>query len=281
MDLINKKIQLLIDTLKVSSDYDFSGYSIKSFTRRVAKVLETYNIDLDTLTRRVQYDVVFVENVVKEITVNTTELFRNPQSWQAIKYRILPKFENQKTINIWHAGCSTGQEVYSMLILLNELKMLDKARIFASDINEDVIKTAKKGIYVYRFNMTYLDNFDKVIRQNPYNFEHYKNVPYSDYLIIDKEKDTISAKDFLKNRVTYIKQNLVKREQIFKTQFDIIFCRNVLIYFKQELQTQMYRYFYQNLKNNGFLILGYHESILGQQAQRFNRKGLYYTKKLV
>jgi len=281
MEISDEKIQELINTLKSSADYDFSGYSAKSFKRRILKVLETYSIDIIELINRVKYDFVFVEQIVKDITVNTTELFRNPKSWHAIKYRILPKLMDNEIINIWHAGCSTGQEVYSMLILLNELKILHKARIYASDINQDVINTAKEGKYVYRFNIEYLENFNKVIRQNPFNFEEHKNVPYSKYLIIDKIEDTITVKNFLKNRVNYVKQNLVKREAIFKTKFDIIFCRNVLIYFKPELQSQMYSYFYDNLKNSGFLVLGYHESILGPQAQKFNRKGLYYTKKLV
>ncbi len=281
MEISDEKIQELIKTLKSSADYDFGGYSSKSFKRRILKVLETQSLDIDELIKRVQYDFIFVEEIVKDITVNTTELFRNPKSWHAIKYRILPKLINNKTINIWHAGCSTGQEIYSMLILLNELKMLHKARIYASDINQDVINIAKSGRYVYRFNIEYLENFDKVIRQNPFNFEEYKNVPYAKYLTIDKIEDTITVNDFLKNKVTYIKQNLVKKEPLFKTKFDIIFCRNVLIYFKPELQSQMYGYFYENLKNSGFLVLGYHESILGAQAQKFNRKGLYYTKKLV
>ena len=281
MEISEKKIQDLINTFKSNAYYDFSGYSSKSFKRRIIKVLETHSLDIDKLIDKIKYDVAFVEQVVKDITVNTTELFRNPKSWHAIKYRILPKLMDNKTINIWHAGCSTGQEIYSMLILLNELKILNKARIYASDINQDVINVAQKGKYVYRFNIEYLENFDKVIRQNPFNFEEYNNVPYSKYLSIDKIEDTITVKDFLKNRVTYVKQNLVKKEKLFDTKFDIIFCRNVLIYFKPELQSQMYGYFHENLNNKGFLVLGYHESILGPQAQRFNRKGLYYTKKLV
>lgn len=222
-----------------------------------------------------------MEQAVKDITVNTTELFRDPKTWQALRYRILPKLEGNKQINIWHAGCSTGQEVYSMLILLSELGLFDKANVVATDINQDVIDVAKKGEYVYRFNIEYLQNFDTVMRQNPFNFEVHYDVPYSKYLRIDKIKDKITVKDFLKKKVTYIQQNLVKAEYIFEQKFDIIFCRNVLIYFKPELQTKMYGYFHENLKNNGFLILGYHESILGPQSQNYNRKGLYYTKKLV
>ena len=200
-----------INTLKNLSDYDFSDYSEKSFKRRVEKIKEDYSLTFNQLLRKVKRDKQFIEQIVKDITVNTTELFRNPKSWQAIKYRILPKLKEKPYFNIWHAGCSTGQEVYSMLILLNELGITDKARIYASDINLDVINVAKKAQYVYRFNIEYLENFDAVIRQNPYNFEEYHNVPYSKYLIIDKIKDTISIKPFLLDKVTFRKHNLVSK----------------------------------------------------------------------
>ena len=277
----NEEITIFINTLKDISDYDFSGYSQKSFKRRVEKILEDYNINFKQLLQKVRTNRVFIEDIVKEITVNTTELFRNPKSWQAIKYRILPKLQELPHFNIWHAGCSTGQEIYSMLILLSELNMLDKARIYASDINSDVIETAKRGRYVYRFNIEYLENFDKVIRQNPYNFEQYNNVPYSKYMHIDKIKDSITMNDFLKNRVNFKKHNIVKLENIHNTKFDIIFCRNLLIYFNQNLQARVLNFFHQQLKNNAFLVLGYHESILGLQSQKFNKKGLFYTKKLI
>ena len=281
MPISENDILFLIKTLKTVSDYDFSDYSQKSFKRRIEKILEDYSLTFPQFITKVKKDRIFIEQIVKDITVNTTELFRNPKTWQAIKYRILPKLQDKPYFNIWHAGCSTGQEIYSMLILLNELNLLDKARIYASDINEDVISKAKQGKYVYRFNIEYLENFDNVIRQNPYNFEEYKNIPYSKYLDIDKIKDTLSIKPFLLNKVSYKKHNLVKLKNIYNIKFDIILCRNVLIYFNQHLQTRVLDFFHQNLKPNGFLVLGYHESIFGFQAQKFNKKGLFYTKKII
>jgi chemotaxis protein methyltransferase CheR len=281
MPVTNEEILLFINTIKNISDYDFSDYSIKSFSRRIEKVLIDYKLDYPGLLNKVKKENLFLEQVVKDITVNTTELFRDPKTWQTLKYRVLPKFENKNPLNIWHAGCSTGQEVYSMLILLNELNMLERAKIYASDINSDVLEIAKEGKYVYRFNIDYLENFDQVIRQNPFNFEEYNDVSYSKYFSIDKVKDIICMKPFLTDKVVYKKHDLVKQGNIFNIKFDIIFCRNVLIYFNYDLQNRLFSSFHDNLNYNGYLVLGIHESILGPQAQKYYKKGLVYSKKLV
>lgn len=281
MPVTFEDINLFINVLKSNSDYDFTEYSSKSFTRRIEKILLDYKLEMDGLISKVKKDKDFLEQIIKDITVNTTELFRDPKTWQTLKYRILPKFEEKSSIYIWHCGCSTGQEVYSMMILLNELNLLDKARIFATDINNDVINVAKEGKYVYRFNIDYLENFDQVIKQNPYNFEEYKEVPYSKYFTIDKVKDTITMNPFLLNKVIFRKQDLVKQGNIFDIKFDLIMCRNVLIYFNYELQNRIFAMFHENLNNNGYLVLGIHESILGAQAQKYNKKGLVYSKKLI
>jgi len=126
MTVTDQDYQLFLNVLKSSSKYDFSQYSEKSMKRRLLKVITDNNINLTKLLANLKNDSVFLEKVVKEITVNTTELFRDPQAWQAMRFLILPHFKNNQVINIWHAGCSTGQEVYSMLILLNELNLLEK-----------------------------------------------------------------------------------------------------------------------------------------------------------
>ena len=139
-------ILTFIKTLRDYGGYEFSNYSDKSFMRRVEKILMDNRIDLKTLISRVKFDHNFLEEVVKDITVNNTELFRDPQVWHAIKYRILPRLASKREINIWHAGCSTGQEVYSMIILLNELGMLYRSHIYATDSNTDVLKTAHYSV---------------------------------------------------------------------------------------------------------------------------------------
>jgi chemotaxis protein methyltransferase CheR len=198
MNVTDKEYQLFIYTLKKHSQYDFGLYSEKSMKRRLFKVLEDNNMNITSLISRIKTDPCFVEKTVNDITVNTTELFRDPHVWHTIRFNVLPHFKHNNIINIWHAGCSTGQEVYSMMILLNELNMLDRAKIYASDINSDVLNTARAGEYKYRFNLSYLDNFDKVIKENPYNYEDYNDVDYEKYFHVDKRSDTIKMNNFLR-----------------------------------------------------------------------------------
>lgn len=279
MQVTDQDLQYFINTIKSVSKYDFSEYSEKSLKRRLQKILEDYNLDIISLLTTLRLDRDFLEKVVKEITVNTTELFRDPPVWHLLRSRILPRFKNNKTINIWHAGCSTGQEVYSMLILLNEMGMLEKAKIFATDINSDVLDVAKQGVYKYRFNLGYLDNFDKVIKENPLNFEEYNDVPYEKYFDIDKVRDTITIKKNLTELPIFRKHDLVMDGNLFFAKFDLILCRNVIIYFNYSLQNKVFELFHNNLYSKGVLLLGMHETILGPWASRFERLGQAYIKK--
>lgn len=279
MVISDQDLQYFVTTLKNSSKYDFSEYSDKSLKRRLQKVLTDFNLDITGLIAAIKNKPEFTEKIVREITVNTTELFRDPQVWHALRSRILPRFKNNKNINIWHAGCSTGQEVYSMMILLNEMEMLDKAKIFASDLNTDVLEAAKKGEYKYRFNIGYLDNFDKVIKQNPLNYEEFNDVPYEKYFDIDKPRDTITMKKQLTEKPIFRKHDLVKDGNLFFAKFDLILCRNVIIYFNYSLQNKVFELFHENLYSKGILLLGMHETILGPWANKFEKMGQAYIKK--
>ncbi len=278
MNITDQDILLFITAIKNCSTYDFSGYSEKSLKRRISKVLLDNKMDIITLVSRIKNDRKFLEKTVKDITVNTTELFRDPQVWHQLRHRILPNYKNNTSINIWHAGCSTGQEVYSLMILLNEMDLFEKAKVYATDINEDAIETSKQGVYKYRFNINYLDNFDKVIKENPYNYDEYHDVPYSKYFDIDKTRDTIKMKNFLCEKPKYRKHNLVNEDNVFFLKFDLILCRNVIIYFNYDLQNQVFSLFYKNLYENGCLLLGMHETILGPHAANFEKKGQAYIK---
>lgn len=276
---IDQEAQLFITTLRSFSSYDFSDYSEKSLKRRLSKVLADNRMTIQTLIGTMRKDQSFLEKIVKDITVNTTELFRDPQTWHNLKFRVLPKFKNQSTLNIWHAGCSTGQEVYSLMILLNEMDMLDRTKIYATDINNDVLDIAKAGIYKYRFNIGYLDNFDKVLKENPYNYEDFFDVPYSRYFEIDKSRDVIKMHKFLTEKPVFRKHDLVKDSNLFYVKFDIILCRNVIIYFNYNLQNRVFDLFFRNLYDGGCLVLGMHETILGPYTSNFEKKELIYFRK--
>jgi len=274
----DQELLYFVTALKNHSEYDLTDYSEKSLKRRLQKVLVDHKTDLLGLITRLKKDKFFLNRIINDITVNTTELFRDPQIWHTLRYRILPQFKNRKNVNIWHAGCSSGQEVYSLLILLNELGLFDSAKILATDLNPDVLDQAAKGVYKYRFNIGYLDNFDKVIKENPYNFEEHYEVPYEKYFQVNKTKDTINMNQFLVDKPFFRRHDLVVDGNMMFAKFDIILCRNVIIYFNYDLQNRVFKLFHENLFNEGILILGMHETILGPFASKFEKKGMYYVK---
>ncbi|MCQ2252028.1 MAG: hypothetical protein MJZ61_01120 [Bacteroidales bacterium] len=272
-------IKELIRALRECGGYDFSNYSQKSFMRRIEKVLADNKMDIYMLINSIKIDRQFLEQIVKDITVNTTEIFRDPSAWQIMKYRLLPKLQNKKEINIWHAGCSIGMEVYSMEIMLYEAGLLDKANIYASDINTDVLETARKGVYCYRNAKEYTDNYTKALCVNPYNFEEKIDIPLSKYMLFDEKNDTLTVKPFLLNKAEFKKHNLVSDPNPFNRKYDIILCRNVLIYFNQNLQNKIFGDFWNALEDDGTLVLGIHESILGPWNDKYEKKGVMYTKR--
>jgi chemotaxis protein methyltransferase CheR len=276
-EIDENEIKIFIDKIKQISDYDFSDYSDKSLKRRLQKILFDNELEFKEFCDKIEHDNLFLEKIVKNITVNTTELFRDPHVWISLRYEILPLFLNQPLITIWHAGCSTGQEVYSMLILLNEINLLEKSKLYATDLNSDVLEHAKSGIYDYRFNLNYLDNFDKVIKQNRKGKN--SDVDYSKYFSIDEKNDRIKMHTFLTEKPVFRKLDLVRGINPFPVKYDLIICRNVIIYFNYELQNKVFRLFYDNLKNGGCLILGVHETMLGQVSLYFEKKFQGYFKK--
>jgi len=279
LEIDKQQIQNFTGTLKSISEYDFTEYSDKSLTRRLSKILHDQGLDMDQLISKITGNPEFLEKIVKEITVNTTEMFRDPQFWHSLRYDILPRFSERESLKIWHPGCSTGQEVYSMMILLNELGFLEKSEIYGSDLNDDVIEKARKGVYKYRFNVNYLDNFDAVIKENPRDPEAFYDVPYEKYFHVDKTRDNINMKDFLLKKVSFKKMDLVRDPNPFGEVYDIICCRNVIIYFNYELQNKVFKLFLDNLIYAGCLILGVHETILGPYATWFDKKFQAYFKK--
>lgn len=273
-------ILTFIRTLRDYAGYDFYNYSEKSFLRRAEKIMMDYKLDIHGLISKVKSDRLFLEKVVKEITVNTTELFRDPQVWHAIKYRILPRLASKREINIWHAGCSTGLEVYSMIILLNEMGMLHRCHIYATDLNTDVLNTAKAGVYSYRSISEFLENFNKVLCENPYNFDEHLVVTHEKYFDINKVKDTFKIKPEFLDKAVFKKHDLVTEPNPFDVAYDIILCRNVLIYFNTILQNKLFIDFWNYLDPFGSLVLGIHESIIGPPSAKYEKKGLIYNKKV-
>jgi chemotaxis protein methyltransferase CheR len=278
MEISDSEFLQIIKVIHEKSTYDFSEYSDKSLGRRLLKILLDFRISVNELLFRLETQPNFLETVVKKITVNTTEMFRDPSVWIDMQHSILPVLAKKDKINIWHAGCSTGQEVYSLIILLSEMGLLEKTNIYASDLNTDVLEKAKFGIYKYRFNMHYLDNLDKVLRPIGNNHSLSKEELYSKYLEIDAVNDIIKINPWLLKKPMFAKHDLVNNGDIFNINFDLILCRNVIIYFNINLQNKIFDLFYKCLTDNGILLLGVHESIHGEFLSQYVKHGYYYEK---
>ena len=278
MEVVGKDIQNFQLTVREHSDYDFSDYSYTSLRRRLTRILLELEMDMDQLCLRMKNDGLFLQDIMLKITVHTTEMFRDPDVWKQIKNHLLPGFSSQSPIRIWHPGCSTGQEVYSMMMLLDELEMLERSEIYASDLHNEVLETAQKGVYRYRFNQSYLENFDRVMLNGEGSYSWNQKKHWKKYFHIDETRDTIQMNEYLRQKPVYKKQDLVRDPNLFLVNFDLIVCRNVIIYFNTDLQNRVFELFHQSLKQNGALLLGVHESILGVCSKRFIRKDPFYYK---
>jgi len=271
----------LISHIHESCQFDFTGYAEQSFQRRIDYILSSYNLNsIDELIAGMRKKQISTEKLINDITVNTTELFRDSEVWINLKRNFLPILKKKESIAIWHAGCSSGEEVYSMLILLAEAGLLDKTRVVATDLNTEILEKAKQGKYNTRLHNTYFVNFEKVVCFNPLNEYEELNIPYTKYFDINHKEGYFKAKDFLSENVIFRQNNLLANKVFYK--FDLIFCRNVIIYFNTELQNQVITSFHDSLFNSGALLLGSHESLAYLPiARKFEQKlmrGFYYRK---
>lgn len=253
----NTELERLTEVINRKFGYDFKDYLQSSFKRRVTRILELKKIaTTEDLAFQIESGVVLKEDFLHEITVNVTELFRDPSFWIAMKKVISNLLLNKGKIRIWHAGCSSGEEVYSMLILLKEMDLEDKVEIFASDIDKCILEKAKGSRISIRNMEAYEKNY---IRFNP-------NGDFRKYFLFEKEYAYFD-KDLL-SKIFFHEINLTKVKPFIK--FDLILCRNVMIYFNQNLQDELIKLFHETLFIYGYLAVGAKESIIrSKYANRF------------
>lgn len=238
----------LVSTIKNSYKFDFSGYAKTSFSRRIERYLEKNELaSIKELTQNIQFRKLDFDQFINEVTVNTTDLFRDPGFWFQFRKRLVKKFQKLDQIRIWHAACSSGEEMYSMAILLKEEGLLHKTTFLGSDINDEVMNIAKKG----RFHSWRLKQYEKNYRE----FEGKGEL--SDYYSKDGNYIQFDA-DLLANS-TFRKFNLV--EDKMTNSFDLIMCRNVLIYFNKNQQEWVINMLSESIDGKGYLVLGAQESI--------------------
>jgi chemotaxis protein methyltransferase CheR len=272
MDVSTEHINAFIKFVKQESEYDFSAYSVKSFTRRINKLVSDQNKSIPEIIHYAENNPAYLERIVKSITVNTTELFRDPEIWVQIRENIIPKYRDENTINVWHPGVSSGQEAYSMMVLLDNVGLLDRTQIIGTDLNDDVLETARSGKYKYREIDEYIENYNNAFKGSDKPLmKHYFNV--------SKRKNLITVSPYLTKRIEFIKHDLTKLKNPQDHLYNIIVCRNLLIYFNHEMQNSIFRFFYDSLIPGGALIIGRHEGILSDIASKFDKHGTIYIKK--
>ena len=265
----NEKIEidLLIRAIYLKYGYDFRDYSKASRRRRVLGRLSKSKLStISEMQHKLLHDPVFFEKLLLDLTVNVSEMFRDPLFFKAVRETVAPELKKLPFTKVWHAGCSTGEEVYSMAILLREEGILDASTIYATDVNEAVLAEAKKGVFPIKKMKDYTRNYK--IAGGLASFADYYTARY-DHTIMDRG---------LKKNLVFSDHNLVT-DGVFG-EMDLIVCRNVLIYFNRELQDRVFGLFSESLKKGGFLCLGSKESMMfSKYADRFesvvNKEKIY------
>ncbi|MBG6109755.1 chemotaxis protein methyltransferase CheR [Flavobacterium sp. CG_9.10] len=244
----SNELEELLFTIKKQFDYDFSNYSKASMLRRINRFMEINSMksSVDLKFELINNPIIF-KNFINEIVVNVSEFFRDPSFYKSLITNVFPYLESYPKINIWSAGCSLGEETYSINILLKENYLIHKTRLYATDISSNAIDKSRKGIYSNNNFKDYTKNYFKCGGKNS----------LSDYFISDG-KDSIINSD-LKENILFTNHNLVT-DGVFK-ECQLILCRNVLIYFDNELQDKVLKLFYDSLPIHGFLVLGKKESL--------------------
>ncbi len=248
MILTDDEVQLLLNDLIDRYGYDFTGYSEASLRRRIARIFS-----LDRFTEfsdfriRILNDTEYFRRLVEELTVNVTEMLRDPGFYKTLREEVIPVLATYPFIRVWHAGCSTGEEVYSMAILLKEANLLHKSRLYATDINPSVIEKARKGIFPASQMRKYSENY--IQSGGTKDFSSYYTSNYN----LAKFDSSLGEK------MVFAAHNLVSDHSF--NEFQLILCRNTLIYFDRELQGKVLKLFDSSLDVLGFLALGTKESI--------------------
>jgi chemotaxis protein methyltransferase CheR len=242
---LEKAISLLLNKYGI----DFSNYAQTSLSRRLARVYKLFYLnDCSGLDQFLKKNLTNLPLFINEITVNTTEMFRDPEFWRYLREDLIPKLKDYNPIRIWHAGCSSGEEVMTMSILLFELGLLSQSKLFATDINLDVLERTKR----YSINVKDIELFQKnyIESGGQNNFTDFFNI----------EGNIAVLKDEYRSANIVFKKHNLATDDIF-SKFDLILCRNVMIYFDETLQSRVVKLFKNSLLKKSYLAIGRKENI--------------------
>lgn len=265
------ELRLLLKAISNYYGHDFHDYAKASMTRRVHKHMDKVGItQVSGLIPHFLHNTEAFNDFVRDMSVVVTEMFRDPTFFLAIRNEVIPILKTYPFIKIWHAGCASGQEVYSMAILLEEEGLLDRCQIYATDFNDHALNIAKKGIYPQEDMSIYEENY-KISggKSSLSNFCHqsYESVKFSDRFT---------------QKITFANHNLVT-DGVFG-EMNLVFCRNVLIYFNRALQNRVLTLLADSLVSRGLLCIGRRENLvksaISDQVEPLNSPLRIYQKKI-
>jgi chemotaxis protein methyltransferase CheR len=251
------EIELLLEGIFRRYGFDFREYAPASLKRRLWRRIHAEGLtSVSGLQERVLHDRASMERLLLDLSINVTAMFRDPSFYVAVRERVVPLLRTYPFVRIWAAGCSTGEEVYSLAILLTEEGVYDKTRIYATDINESVLERARAGIFPLDKMREYTENYIAAGGKRS----------FSEYYVADHEGALFSRS--LVDNVVFAQHNLVSDRSF--NEFHVVLCRNVMIYFDKPLQDRVHGLFYDSLATFGVLALGHKETIrLSPHEERY------------
>jgi chemotaxis protein methyltransferase CheR len=248
LDLERIEIELLLEGIFRHYGFDFRAYAYASIRRRLWKRIGEEGLaTMSALQERVLHEPAMMEKLLLDLSINVTAMFRDPNFYINFRKHVVPLLRTYPFIRIWHAGCSTGEEVYSMAMLLREEGLYDRSRIYATDINEVVLQRAKAGIFPLERMQEYTENYMRAGGNR--SFSEYYTAKYGGALFDQS----------LTKNVVFSQHNLVTDRSF--SEFNVVLCRNVLIYFDKTLQSKVHSLFYDSLAMFGVLVLGSKETL--------------------
>jgi len=266
----NIEIELFLNAIFLKFGYDFRNYGKAHIKRRIKHRQSVSGFDnISEMIHKMLYDPLFYQEILQDLSITVTEMFRDPDFYKSIRTEVVPLLKTYPFIKIWHAGCATGEEVYSMAILLKEEGLLKRSQIYATDFNQLALQRARNGIYPIERIKEFTFNYQK--SGGKASFSDYYNARY----------ESVILNESLKENIVFADHNLVT-DGVFG-EMNMIICRNVMIYFDKDLQNKVIKLFYESLVPGGFLCLGSKESLrFAESAPRFDttyEKEKIYRKK--
>ena len=261
------EVELLLEGIYQQYGFDFRSYAYASIKRRLWRRIEAEGLStISGLQECVLHEPAMMEKLLLDLSINVTAMFRDPGFYSVFRDQVVPMLRTYPFIRLWHAGCATGEEVYSMAILLEEEGLNERSRIYATDINEVVLQKAKSGIFPIDRMQEYTENY--IAAGGKGAFSDYYTAKYGGALF----------SPHLTRNVVFSQHNLVTDGSF--SEFNVILCRNVLIYFDKTLQSRVHTLFYESLAMFGILALGSKESLRfspyeGYYEQLHGREKIY------